>query len=512
MATKKMPKKSQDDVKRGAKKNARRTKVWTEVTNQPKKTKGGTYLGTATFHWQDDADKEGHSQNIILPNSFKMKVTGKDLTVTPKGEDSYTYSNKEEDDEVEEEKKEDGEEEEKDKDKEEDEEEEPKPKKTKKKAPEPAEDEEEKPVVEEEEEEELDPNDPEVAALQKAQQELDRRKEAIQLRREIAKEEKELAERTKALEEKKRKRSAMQDTVRTKVDEQLSQAPPKEVGSAIGRALRRMASNPNINVNKVKRFILSSLSDVQQKAVSPFIRLGLKKAYKLPSPTATRKNAMKLLTLPRSPFTPVAASAFASSAVFADQETLSLLVRTAALESCTTNDQVAYVSSLPFQVSADVQLLATAFEERVTVLLNRLDVAHADDALNNDAVFAVFCEVTGQKDGVETLDGVFDVDLLRSNLQGVTPLVHDLDNAIDNAAVAQLLAAYSVLAGALQAAVMPLPHPVNLMAVLVQSEGFNGNAFDALALLRSSTQGTVAASTICTWLNLERAGVVRSNA
>lgn len=517
MAAKKV---SKDKLKKSAAKNKNRTKVWVDVTNQPEKSKkGGTYIGMATFHWADDAEKNGHSQNISLPGPFKLKVTGKDLMVTPKGEESYKFSNKQSKEELDAEK---GEEEEVDEEETEETEEEPAvdeeeeedpPKKKKKPAKKPPPPEPEEPAPKEEEE-----ADEEELQLRAEELALKKRRERIALRKEIEAEERDLARRQEALAAKKKKHEAVQSAVSQKVEEEVATSSPEKVGTKLGESLFRMSKNSAVSVAKVTHFLLSSLSSKTREAVKPFLTKALENAraaanksgdkkHPILSPAAAQQSLRGLRSLgPR----PAALMAGVTTS-FASLDRIQQLVKASALEATTTSDQTQFLSEGNVHDVGLALSLAASFEEAVAQTLWAANSLLQPELMNNDGAFAIYCELTGQGDGIATLSDIMSVEQLRALLPQLQDAATDLDSAIDLAGVAYTSAMYEELAIDLNMAVTEaVERPLALLTVAVPSESFNGNAFDALALLRSSTVGSPMVLRHCAeWVSNERAGVVR---
>lgn len=91
---KKMTPTEKRKMEQAAKKRGTRMgkKLWVEVTQQPKKARGGRYIGRAAFMWQKDRDKKRHSVNInVGTKPAKLKITSKQLKVHPKDGTPYTY-------------------------------------------------------------------------------------------------------------------------------------------------------------------------------------------------------------------------------------------------------------------------------------------------------------------------------------------------------------------------------------------------------------------------------------
>ena len=84
----KVSKADEAKMERGAKKN-KKEKVWVEVTTPPEKTKGGNYVGRATF--QRKGEDEKHSEMITFPGPFKLRIKGKKLWVDPKKGEGFFY-------------------------------------------------------------------------------------------------------------------------------------------------------------------------------------------------------------------------------------------------------------------------------------------------------------------------------------------------------------------------------------------------------------------------------------
>jgi len=96
----KMSKSDQTKMERAAEKRGDRygDKVWVEVTSQPEKTKGGNYVGRATFHWQKGPEKDNkHSSMINVGSSpAKLSIRSRKLMVKPKDGEPYIYGEKDE--------------------------------------------------------------------------------------------------------------------------------------------------------------------------------------------------------------------------------------------------------------------------------------------------------------------------------------------------------------------------------------------------------------------------------
>jgi hypothetical protein len=86
----------QAKIEKGDKKNAKKDKVWVDVTSQPEKHKN-SYMGRASFYWKNDPDKHKHSVNITLDGPAKLSIKGKDLKVDPKEGESFTWGEERED-------------------------------------------------------------------------------------------------------------------------------------------------------------------------------------------------------------------------------------------------------------------------------------------------------------------------------------------------------------------------------------------------------------------------------
>jgi len=92
IVAKKMSTADKAKMQREAKKK-KKAKVWVSVTSQPEKTKGGSYVGRATF--QRKGEDEKHSEMITLQGPAKIRVKGKKLWVKPKKGEGYYFGENE---------------------------------------------------------------------------------------------------------------------------------------------------------------------------------------------------------------------------------------------------------------------------------------------------------------------------------------------------------------------------------------------------------------------------------
>lgn len=86
----KLSKSEQAKIEKGDKKNAKKGKVWVDVSSQPEKHKK-SYMGRASFYWKNDPDKHKHSVNITLSGPAKLSIKGKDLHVVPKDGEPFDW-------------------------------------------------------------------------------------------------------------------------------------------------------------------------------------------------------------------------------------------------------------------------------------------------------------------------------------------------------------------------------------------------------------------------------------
>ena len=86
----KLSKSEQAKIEKGDKKNAKKGKVWVDVSSQPEKHKK-SYMGRASFYWKNDPDKHKHSVNITLDGPAKLSIKGKDLHVVPKDGEPFDW-------------------------------------------------------------------------------------------------------------------------------------------------------------------------------------------------------------------------------------------------------------------------------------------------------------------------------------------------------------------------------------------------------------------------------------
>lgn len=96
VSAQRMTKQAQREMAKKAKRRGEKMgkKIWIEVTSQPTRHKGGTYIGRASFHWQKDSEKKKHSMNIKTGGPARIQVKSRKLWVKPKDGEGYFYGEK----------------------------------------------------------------------------------------------------------------------------------------------------------------------------------------------------------------------------------------------------------------------------------------------------------------------------------------------------------------------------------------------------------------------------------
>jgi hypothetical protein len=95
-AKKKITRQDAKRMERDAKKHKNWKKKWVEVTQQPKKSPKGAWVGRATFEWLTGTEKgEKRSRPITLGDAAALTIRGGKLIVRPKGGKEYEYGDEE---------------------------------------------------------------------------------------------------------------------------------------------------------------------------------------------------------------------------------------------------------------------------------------------------------------------------------------------------------------------------------------------------------------------------------
>jgi hypothetical protein len=227
-----------------------------------------------------------------------------------------------------------------------------------------------------------------------------------------------------------------------------------------------------------------------------------------PTAQAAKRAIEGLRTLPPPP----AALAASTASTFSTPERMTALVLAAAADATTTEDQASFLSA-GTPTTDFVLPIASLYDDQVQKALESVLGDKLAAFVENDGVFAVYCEMAGHGDGINTLElASLPLNEIRDSLPNLTDATALLDESINADAAAYTSAMYTELAEDLNIAVeQGAARPLDLRVVAVPSEHFDGNAFDALALLRSSLVGSpIALRTCSSWIGLERAGVVHA--
>ena len=501
------------DLEKSAAKNKNRTKVWVKVTNQPEPTKAGTFIGTATFHWKDDPEKKGQSQNVVLKGPGKIGITADRLMVKPKKGQAYPYADPdhEEDDEGTKGKEEGSEEEEKGDEEKGDEEEEeeapPKKKKKPKKKPEP------EPEPDDDTSDILDDDtDPEVRALKEEEAALSEKRKALRIRKEIEKEEKDLADRYQKLLERKRQSNMIPVAIEKSVEKSVAEKGPEQAGTEIGESLARVAKKTQASGPKLVNIILKSMGEKMAKAVGPYIRRAMSPKAPAKKTTAQRAERMDNLQQAKDALAKLkqrVVTAGMTNAFAPDDVWLVALVDLAIDDVMLTDMGKEYVrDSVPKRASVETADVASDFALLCEDHLRTVFGDKAQALLDTDAVAAIYSHLTGLPDGLEPLMRLVpEADLVAAVVALEAP-ADRMEAAIVSEATNHVTLQLAALAQALSIAVEQQPEDEPVILTLVEMPFGSMNAFDALSVLRSCRIGLAALGQFCPWAEREHGGTV----